>query len=269
MSAGIYEQCVDQDNNNNNNGQQQDEFELEEALECAQLDLDEEAAQYYMYNNQNGNGNGNNYYNGNNNQNGEDQEIEFFVGPYCSANGKSILLGVFMDEMCSYAAPTGIYEKFHYGSALPYSSESIISNECISCMQPAEDDGNNNNNQNYNYNNGNDDANNYNNYNQNQNQEEPEVLEMCERLYEEAGKCESSLNIYGLYSNTMGCDFIKSLGKTSVFTTLSNAKASATPKVLAVLFASSTVVFGGVSYYFHKKLQRQSVGLVHAGGNMA
>jgi len=268
ISAGIYDQCVEQDNNNNNGGQE-DEFELEEALECAQLDIDEDAAQYYMNNNQNGNGNGNNYngnnYNGNYNQNGGEQEMDFFVGPYCSANGKSILLGVFMDEVCSYAAPDGIYEQTHYGTALPYSSESIISNDCISCMQPAEDDGNNNN-QNYNYNNG-DDAYNYQNYNQNQ--EEPEVLEMCERLYEDAGKCESSLNVYGLYSNTLACDFIKGLGKTSILTSLGNAKGSATPTVLATLFAASTLVFGGVSYYFHKRLQRQSVGLVHSGGNLA
>merc|ERR1711966_594041 len=116
-----------------------------------------------------------------------------FVGPYCSANGKSINLGVFMDEYCSSSATEGIYEKTHYGKALPYSSESIVSNDCISCMRPAEDDGNNNNNNNNNknYNNGD-----YNyNQNQNQNQEEPEVLEMCESLYEEAGKCESNLNV--------------------------------------------------------------------------
>jgi len=270
MNAGIYNQCVDQDNQNNN-GQQGEDFELEEALECTQLDVDEDAANYYAY--QNG-GNGNNANNGNYNynQNNQQQEMEFFVGPYCSANGKSVLLGVFMDEVCSYAAPKGTYEQFNYGNALPYSSESIISNDCISCMQPADDDGNNQNNQNYNYNNGNDNNNNYNNYNNyNQNGEEPEVLEVCERLYEDAGKCESNLDVYGVWPNTMACDFISGLkasGKTRISSSFTHAS-NAASKVFAVLFAVSTVAFGGVAYYLHKKLQGRSVGLVHGQGNVA
>lgn len=263
INAGIYDQCVENDNQNNN-GQQEEEFELEEALECAELEVDEDAANYYAYQN-GGNGDNGNYYN--NGQNNQQQEMQFFVGPYCSADGKSVLLGVFMDEVCSYAAAEGIYEKFNYGKALPYSSESIISNECISCMQPADDDNNNQNN-NQNYNNGDD---NYN-YNYNQNQEEPEVLEVCERLYEDAGKCESNLDVYGLYPNTLACDFISGLkasGKTRIFSAFAQMKPSATASVLAGLFAVSTLLLGGVSYHFHKKLQRQSVNLVHAEGNMA
>lgn len=278
LRAGIYNQCVEQDNQNDN-GQQEEEFEIEEALECAQLEVDEDAANYYAYQN-GGNGdnannaNNANYYNGNynqnNNQNNQQQNMEFFVGPYCSANGNSILLGVFMDEVCSYPAPEGIYEQLHYGNALPYSSESIVSNECISCLQPRDDDDDNNN-QNYNYNNGGDDGNNNNNYNynynQNQDQEEAEVLEVCERLYEEAGKCEKDLNVYGVWPNTMACDFISGLkasGKTRIFSTFAEAKANATPAVLAGLFAGSTVLFGCVAYYFHKKVQGQSGGLVHS-----
>jgi len=262
MTAGIYELCVDQDQQNNNNGEQEEEFELEDALECAQLDIDEDAANYYAYqNNANGGNNGYNY-----NQNDEQDAMEFFVGPYCSSNGKSILLGVFMDEVCSYPAVEGIYENTHYGQALPYSSESIVSNDCISCMQPGENDGNNNNN----YNNYNNNGDNYN-YNYNQNQEDAEVLEVCERLYEEAGKCETDLNVYGVYPNTMACEFINGLnawGKTRIFSSFTEVK-NATPKVLAGFFASTTLLFGGVIYYFHKKIQGQDLGLVHGGGNMA
>lgn len=276
-NAGIYELCVDQDEQNNNNGQQEEEFAVEDALECVQLEIDEEAAQYYNYN-QNGNNNQNyNYNNGqnnNNNQNGQ-QDVEFFVGPYCSANGKNIILGVFMDETCSYSAPTGVYEKYHYGKSLPYSSESIISNDCISCMQPAEEDenenqNNNNNNNNQNYNNNNGDYN-YN-YNQEE-QEEPEVLEFCTNLYQDAGKCESSMNIYNHWPNTMACEFIQGLnpwGKTRIFSSFAEAKKNVTPGVLAGVFAVTTAAFGGVSYFLHRKLQRQSVGLVHGqGGSLA
>jgi len=261
MNAGIYSQCVDQDNQNNN-GQQGEDFELEEVLECAKLDVDEDAANYYAYQNGgNGNNANNDNYNYNQNQNNQQQEMEFLVGPYCSANGKSVLLGVCMDEVCSYIVPKGTYEQFNYGNALPYSSESIISNGCISCMQPVEDDGNN---QNYNYNNGND-----NNYNQNG--EEPEVLEVCERLYEDADKCESNLDVYGLWPNTMTCDFIsgiKASGETRIFSSFTHAS-NAAPKVFDVLFGVSTVALGGVAYYFHKKLQGQSMGLDHGQDNMA
>mmetsp|Transcript_49400 Transcript_49400/g.105003 ORF Transcript_49400/g.105003 Transcript_49400/m.105003 type:complete len:414 (-) Transcript_49400:137-1378(-) len=257
ISAGIYDQCVEQDNQNNN-GQQEDEFELEEALECSQLEVDEDAANYYAY--QNGDNNGN--YN-QNNQNNQQEEMEFFVGPYCSEDGQSIVLGVFMDEVCGYPAPEGIYEQFHYGKALPYSTESIISNDCISCMQPGDDD-NNNNNQN------NDNGNN--NYNYNQNQEDVEIREVCEQLYEDAGKCESNLDVYGVYPNTMACDFISGLkasGKTRIFSKLANTTKNVTSSVLAGVFAATTLVLVGVSYHYHQKLQRQSVNLVQGEGNMA
>jgi hypothetical protein len=64
---------------------------------------------YYMYKNGgNFNQQGQNYYNYNQKQN---NRMELFVGPYCANGGKKILLGVFMDETCSYSAPKGIYEK--------------------------------------------------------------------------------------------------------------------------------------------------------------
>ena len=141
-------------------------------------------------------------------------------------------------------------------------------------MDPAEDDGNNNNQNNYNnYNNSNDNYNyNNNGNNNNQNQEDAAVLEVCERLYEDAGKCETNLNVYGVYPTTLACEFINGLkasGKSRISAAFSGAKKNITPQVLAGVFAASTLVFGGVSYYFHKKLQRQNVGLVHGEGNMA
>merc|ERR1711862_549679 len=94
------------------------------------------------------------------------------------------------------------------------------------------------------------------------------VKEFCERLYEEAGKCETNLNVYGVYPNTMGCQFISSLGKTSVMSSLAATTKNHTAAVLASLFAVTTVVFAGVSYHFHKKNQRATIGL-NSGGSMA
>ncbi|KAL7548298.1 hypothetical protein ACHAWF_011583, partial [Thalassiosira exigua] len=276
ITAGMYDDCVEQDNNNNNgNNNGQEEFQLEEALECNRLEVDEDAAQYYYmqnggYNNNNNNqqaqGQQNYYYNGQNgnqNQNNnynQEQNMEFFVGPYCSANGKSILLGVFMDEMCSYEAPANTYEKFNYGKALPYSSTSIVAHDCLSCLKAEEEDENDNNNNN---------NNNGNNYNYNQNQ--AEVIETCQQLYEAAGKCESDLQVYGMYPNTMACEFIKGMSGgiiKKLANTITEVK-NATPGVLAGVFAATTVAFGGLAYYMHKKVESAKVGLVYGEGHMS
>merc|ERR1712029_882047 len=148
-------------------------------------------------------------------------------------------------------------------------SESIVSSECISCMQVDNDNNNNNNNYNYNYNNGNNQ--NQNNNNNNNNNGDVEVLEMCGQMYEDAGKCEADLDAYGLYPNTFACDFIEGMSsgvKSRIAASFAHG-VSATPKVLASLFAITTAAFGGAAYYFHQKLKRQNVGLVHGSGNMA
>ena len=161
-----------------------------------------------------------------------------FVGPYCTANGKKIHLGVFSDETCSYMAEDGIYEKFSYGQALPYSSESLISDECISCKEPQ-------------------DANEQNNGDQ---QDEDNVLEICERLYEDAGKCESGLGSnVKYYPVTYGCDFIKSLHAPGKMNSANSGVSAA--KVFAGLFAVTTAIFGAVAYYFHMKQERTNVQL--------
>merc|ERR1712032_260683 len=127
------------------------------------------------------NGNNGQYYNQNGQNNGE---MELFVGPYCSANGKQIYLGVFWDETCSLPAPDGTYEQFNYGQALPYASESLIEDGCLSCQE--RQDANN------------DDQ-----------EDEDEVLEVCELLYEDSGKCEQGLaDGVTYYPNTYACEFL-------------------------------------------------------------
>lgn len=241
MDAGL-DYCEEEQENQN--GQRQ--FQLEEATECRELDVDEDAVSYYYYQ-QNQNGNGGNdaqYYQGQ--QNGG-QEMRLFVGPYCSADGSKILLGTFMDEMCSYTAPAGAYEKFNYGAELPYSSESLIESSFISCKEPQ-------------------DANDQNNGDQ---QDEDEVLEICERLYEDAGKCESGLaDGVTYYPNTYGCDFIKTLQKPGKMNGASSSSTSAS-KVFAGLFAATTIVLGGVAYYLFQKSKRANVELNSEDGALA
>mmetsp|Transcript_8114 Transcript_8114/g.17584 ORF Transcript_8114/g.17584 Transcript_8114/m.17584 type:complete len:407 (+) Transcript_8114:129-1349(+) len=250
MNAGL-DYCGDNDNNNNNQNGQGEQFQLEDAVECSELEVDDEALQYYYYQQQ-----GNNqqqYYNQNGqNQNGQQQEMKLYVGPYCSANGKNIYLGTFMDETCSYPAPSGTFEKFNYGNALPYSAEkeeSLIDDECVSCKEPQDQDDQNNGDQ----------------------DDEDEVLEVCERLYEDAGKCESGLEDgVTYYPNTYACDFLSTLKAPGKMSGGGSSSVSAS-KVFAGLFAATTCVFAGVSYYLYQKARRANVNLSsqHAGGALA
>lgn len=198
--------CIENDYDNG------DEFELERAAECAEMD--------------NANGNDN---------------IQYFVGPYCSG-GNKINLGVFMDETCTTPTSTGVYAKMNYGNELPYASESLVSDECISCKEPQDNDGNNNA---------------YNDY------DEDEVTELCERMYEMSGKCEEDLkdvNSYYFYPNTKACDFIH--------TTLPKLEKASRGKGAGGWAITFLVLFGlaacGLGYYawtLHKKLETSSVDL--------
>jgi len=232
--AGL-DYCMDDEKEE---GQMQ--FELEEAAECRELDVDEDALQYYYY--QQG---GNNQQNYNYNQNGGQQEMKLFVGPYCSADGKSIFLDVFMDEWCQSPAPAGTYEKFSYGQALPYSEDNLIDSQCLSCKEPQDENDQNNGDQ----------------------DDEDEVLEICERLYEDAGKCESGLDDgVTYYPNTYACEFIKTLkapGKTSRSKSTTSASV-----VFAWIFALSSVALSGVAFFFYNKAERKNVNLSSSGGTL-
>ena len=224
-----------QNNNNNGNNNNKNQFNLQEALECRKLEVNDDALQYYYYNQ------GNNY--NNYNQYNRDGKMEFFVGPYCANHGKKILLGVFMDETCSFAAPDGIYEKLNYGQKLPYSGESLVQNNCVSCAEPQD-------------------------YNQQNNKDQNDadaITDVCQRLYEPAGKCEAGMSIS--YPNTMACDFIKTLPKISHWN-IQPAKAISA-KVLAGVFASTTALAAGLAVYLHNKIQQRNASNLSTYGEMA
>ncbi|KAL3796418.1 hypothetical protein HJC23_004215 [Cyclotella cryptica] len=216
--------CDNEAQNQNRNGNWYQQFDLQEAVNCKKLDIDKDALQYYMYNN--GGANQYQYYG---------KEMGLYVGPYCSVNGKKIMLGVFMDETCSFAAPQGIYNKFSLGKYIPYQTESLVESGCISCAEPKD----------------------YDQQNYNDQQDADSVTEVCERLYEESGKCETNMNIY--YPNTYACEFIKSLKASG--TKMSNKSKAIPAKVFAGLFATTTIIFGGVAYFLHQKVQRVGVSL--------
>lgn len=224
QNAGLGESdCVEQ-GQNNQNGQ----FNLQEAVQCMPLDVDKEAIQqFYSANSKYAYG----QQGGQQQNNGVDK---LYVGPVCASNGRSIHLGSFTDETCSYTAPKGLYEAINYGASLPYSKNSIIDSGCISCKEPS-------------------DVSEQNEWDQ---QDADSVTQVCSALYSTAAKCEEGLKGYFAYRDNYGCDYIKSLKGASVV-----PGANIGAKAAAGIFGITTVIFAVLAAVLTKKSQRQNISL--------
>jgi len=222
--------CVDENPYEQDNGNQDDyeELEPEQYAECAQWDIPD-----------------------NNRRKLEEDEVEYFVGPYCSDQGGKVYLGVFTDEFCTnfaedqYGDGEMSHTEFYYkmtGHQLPYASESLVDMDCVSCKEYVEDDGNNNNDQ----------------------QDEDEVIEMCEELYRQAGKCETVMEEqYLRYPNENACNYIegiKIVRKDGIVVAGSSAK-SKTAAIFIGIFAAAFVLLGAYVYYLKTKLDRAKINL--------
>uniref|UniRef100_A0A7S4JT59 Uncharacterized protein n=1 Tax=Odontella aurita TaxID=265563 RepID=A0A7S4JT59_9STRA len=180
-----------------------------------------------------------------------------FIGPYC-ADGSDIYLGVFDDAGCVNHAEDGVstFEKYNYRE-LPYARESLVGDECVSCEQVDEDANDDNNNGNNNNNNG-----------------DVEILEMCERMYEQSAKCEANLEYSGYsnywYADNTACNYINNilprLDKAFGVRSSSGSGSSGPAKGFAWFFGITTFALAGVSYWLYTKVQRTSVDLSAQGG---
>jgi len=180
-AAGI--SCEDDDGNNNDQ-------DMEEFLECRELGENDDAYQSY------------------------------YVGGYCGDDGKSVYLNVFSDSGCSTKADNSAYYNL-YGAELPYTTTSMVSDECISCA----------------YDNGNDDA------------YAVQVTESCQEMYQQAGKCEEGFSDVITYPSTGGCTFINTiLPGLEKLMDREYKVGSTAPTAWAWIFALSTV---GLIGYVH------------------
>jgi len=179
----------------------------------------------------------------------------YFIGPYCGDSGNGIFLGIFQDGGCAVPAKNGLemYSQYSYGRDLPYSTESIVKKDYISCMQIDKDNNNNNNNNN----NGNQDV---------------EILEMCEELYEISARCEQDLAKQSSYywsPDNEACEYIHDvlprLDYAAFGTSTGSGKAA---KAFAWIFAISTLGLGGYIVWMHTKGERK-VDLSTQGGAVA
>ena len=184
------------------------------------------------------------------------EEIQYFVGAYCK-DGFDINLGVFTDEGCSTKAASDTYSNANYGSSLPFEKESMVTNDCISCLQVDEDQNNNQDN----------------NQNQNQNQDY-EILELCENSYQDAAKCEKGLSGVKYYQDTSGCDYINNIlpvmeSASRKISGGGSAGGNGAAVAFAIIFAITTALFAAYSFFLYRKIHRAKVNLSGADGQVS
>jgi len=97
--------------------------------------------------------------------------------------------------------------------------------------------------------------------NQNDQQDEDEVVEMCEMVYEQAGKCEANLGIND--ANNNGCNYMDGI---SIFrrdgqVIMRDLTSSSAANVFIGLFAATFAAAGAYAYYLKTKLDRAKINL--------
>jgi hypothetical protein len=160
---------------------------------------------------------------------------QYYIGAYCANNGKEVRLGVFTNSFCTKMAPKGTYEKL-YGSSLPYSTTSIVSNDCLSCKQVYNNQGG-------------------------------QVTEACQNLYQVSAKCEGSSATSGItYPDNESCDFIhNTVPRIEKLLAGKSLRAVNVSTVFAWFFCITTVVFGLFGSYLLTKARRLGVDLAGQG----
>ena len=216
----------------------------------------------------------------------DDGKAALYAGPMCASQGSKIKIGVFTDEECNQIDSSKDVDEYlmdgdGYQMKLSHALLKTVYSDstCVSCLAVDEEDENNNNNNNQN--------------NNNQEQEEPEVIEMCQQLYEAAAKCEKTNGFDDGYSNYDGysnqlsqeevvCDFIDSIKAGSYdeegeivvnggsITTGGGAKTTGGQKFALTFFILGTVGLAAYAAMLHSKLTKGgNAGLSNQGGAMA
>lgn len=165
--AEMYE-CIER--NPYDDDEQEEQFQVEEYMECKQIDIQNDERRRKLEE-----------------DNGEEEEAQYFVGPYCGSQGGSIHLGLFTDDTCTTLASDVEFEDL-FGFDLPYERKSLVGAECLSCMEPVE----------------------YEDQDANDQQDADAVSEQCEMLYSSSGKCESKMPEGMVWSpNTNACTYME------------------------------------------------------------
>lgn len=170
-----------------------------------------------------------------------------------SLTGSDVYLGLYTDDTCTNFADStngrSTYKTLT-STELPYSTTSLINNDCVSCIE-VEDLNRRQEEQQQQDDVYGDDA------------EDPdEVSEQCERLYESSGKCEGQLSSdLGIEANNNACSYIGGVQFTKsngVVTKKVTAKDKA--NIFIGVFATAFVALGAVVYKLKKSVDAREVG---------
>jgi hypothetical protein len=166
-----------------------------------------------------------------------------YIGPYCGEQGGAIYLGVFTDEDCTNVAGAskGGADAYFYasGSALPYAKASILDMDCMSCLEPTD-----------------------NNYSGNDADDADDVANVCEAVYTLSGKCEQAM-YNNANQNNNACGYLEGIKISREDGTIVTAdlRANRTAGTFVFLFTAAFVGLSVYTYHLKKKLDRSSVNL--------
>ena len=200
---GNMPQCIDHNPYEDQEEQQQNQqFEVQNYMACAQFEVH------------------------NRKDRALNDQVKYYVGPYCGSQGGAIFLGLFTDDTCTTEA-TDIAFIDLAGFALPHSESSIVDANCLSCLEPAD----------------------VNEQNANDQADADVVSESCETIYLTAGKCESSLAVdINPTPNNAACNYIegiKIVRQDGIITS-----AAARPSAVATSFiVISAMAFFAMAFY--------------------
>lgn len=230
-NQGYYNQQQNGNRELYNNNYSDDKYNVnfEDYMQCSEMDMDNNQRKRARQLRELNNYNSNQY----SQYYSSNSDTQYFIGPYCAQQGGEIRLGVFYDDTCTVAAEEGgdIFKMVHGGMTLPYSRSSMVSTKCVSCGGYSQ------------------------------------VNEMCEGLYEVAGKCETKMDVY--YPNESACTYlqgIKIIREDGVIRTSATRKSTAAA-VTTGLFLSAALLLSGYVYYLRTKLGRARINLAASSQN--
>ena len=153
-------------------------------------------------------------------------QVKYYVGPYCGSQGGAIFLGLFTDDTCTTEAEGITFEEIA-GYALPHAQSSIVDASCLSCMEPAD----------------------VNEQNANDQADADVVSESCETLYLTAGKCESAISAeINASPNNAACNYMEGIKIVRQDGIITNS--GARPSAVATSFiVISAMAFFAMAFY--------------------
>lgn len=214
----------------------------------------------------------------------DDAKDALYAGPMCASSGSRINIGVFTDEACSIGDSSKnvddyLVDEDGYQMKLSHALlKTVYTDTCISCLQVEEEDENEDED-------GDED--------EDAEEQEAETNELCQALYEEAAKCESSHGFdngyadYDGYENQVAqekvvCNFISSVyggtyddtGEISIYGANKSVNGGSSTtggqKFALTFFILGTVGLAVYAAMLHQKLTKGGkAGLSSQGGAMA